>query len=140
MSTHACLLVVLLTQSDDEGKKPADKKKLAAAQDEEDEGHEFRFAKHRKGWFNRVFRRGEVADESKLLTFKKSLIKKALLKQNRELDEEAVQVFKSERQTHMQLLNMEAHVDQFHSLAVVADIMSYMGDRKSSKPPIEHAK
>jgi len=48
------------------------------------------------------------------LSFKKSLIKKAMLKQNRELDDEAVQTFKN--------------------------IMSYMGDRKSSKPPLEHAK
>ena len=63
---------------------------------------------------DRLFRTGNVMDESRLLSFKKSLIKKALLKQNRELDDEAVQTFKN--------------------------IMSYMGDRKSSKPPIEHAK
>lgn len=53
-------------------------------------------------------------DDSTLLTFKKSLIKKALLKQNRDLDAEAVQAFKN--------------------------VMSYMGDRKSSKKPIDHAK
>lgn len=82
--------------------------------EEEDEEHEFRFAKHRKGWFNRTFRVGEVHNENELLTFKKSLIKKALLKQNRDLDDEAVQSFKN--------------------------VMSYMGDRKSSKPPLDHAK
>lgn len=57
---------------------------------------------------------GEVAGEDQLLQFKKSLIKKALLKQNRDLDAEAVQAFKN--------------------------VMSYMGDRKSSKAPVEHAK
>lgn len=82
--------------------------------EEEDEEHEFTFAKHRKGWFNRTFRVGNIHDEGTLLTFKKSLIKKALLKQNRDLDAEAVQAFKN--------------------------VMSYMGDRKSSKSPIEHAK
>lgn len=99
--------------SDDDGSSSAsDRKKLQ--EDDSAEGHEFRFAKHRNGIINRVFRTGKIFDESKLLTFKKSLIKKALLKQNRELDEEAVQTFKN--------------------------IMSYMGDRSSSKPPIEHAK
>lgn len=34
----------------------------------------------------------QTQDEEKLLSFKKSLIKKALLKQNRELDAEAIQV------------------------------------------------
>mmetsp|Transcript_11327 Transcript_11327/g.21550 ORF Transcript_11327/g.21550 Transcript_11327/m.21550 type:complete len:752 (-) Transcript_11327:204-2459(-) len=82
--------------------------------EEEEEEHEFTFAKHRKGWFNRTFRVGNIHDEGTLLTFKKSLIKKALLKQNRDLDAEAVQAFKN--------------------------VMSYMGDRKSSKSPIEHAK
>jgi len=86
----------------------------ANIQDEEEDEHEFRFAKHRHGWFNRTFRVGDVHDETALLTFKKSLIKKALLKQNRELDEQAVQCFKN--------------------------IMSYMGDRKSSKPQLSHAK
>ena len=81
---------------------------------EDEEDHEFTFAKHRKGWFNRTFRVGNVHDEGQLLTFKKSLIKKALLKQNRALDPEAVQAFKN--------------------------VMSYMGDRKSSKTSIEHAK
>lgn len=96
--------------SEDEG-GASDRKKL---EEDDTEGHEYRFAKHRNGFVNRLFRTGKVFDESKLLTFKKSLIKKALLKQNRELDEEAVQTFKN--------------------------IMSYMGDRSSSKPPIEHAK
>jgi hypothetical protein len=63
---------------------------------------------------NRILRRGDAHDASKLLTFKKSLIKKALLKQNRDLDAEAIQAFKN--------------------------VMSYMGDRKSSKKPIDHAK
>mgnify|MGYP001099448405 CR=1 FL=1 len=54
-----------------------------------------RFAKHRHGLFNRIFRIGDGFDESKLLSFKKSLIKKALLKMNRDLDAEAVQAFKS---------------------------------------------
>jgi hypothetical protein len=62
----------------------------------DDDNYEFRFAKHRKGWFNRTFRTGEIHDDAQLLTYKKSLIKKALLKQNRDLDAEAVQVFKSE--------------------------------------------
>lgn len=85
-------------------------------EDEQDDvGHSYRFAKHRKGFFNRLFRIGEVHDNTQLLTFKKSLIKKALLKQNRDLDEEAVQAFKN--------------------------IMSYMGDRSSSKKDqFEHAR
>jgi hypothetical protein len=80
----------------------------------EGEDHDFKFGKHRRGWLNRTFRIGEVHDESQLLTFKKSMIKKALLKQNRDLDEAAVQSFKN--------------------------VMSYMGDRKSSKLPVDHAK
>ncbi len=55
-----------------------------------------RFAKHRKGFFSRFFRTGQHHDEKKLLSFKKSMIKKALLKQNRDLDAEAVQNFKSQ--------------------------------------------
>jgi hypothetical protein len=90
----------------------AERKKLS----EEDgmDGSVYKLAKHRHGFFARVFRTGDVMGEDKLLSFKKSLIKKAMLKQNRELDDEAVQTFKN--------------------------IMSYMGDRKSSKPPLEHAK
>lgn len=83
-------------------------------EDEDGEAYEFRFAKHRHGWLNRTFRVGKAYDESQLLTFKKSLIKKALLKKNRDLDAEAIQAHKN--------------------------IMSYMGDRKSSKAPIEHAR
>jgi len=81
---------------------------------EESEDLAFIFAKHRHGFWNRKLRMGEVQGDSKLMTFKKSLIKKALLKKNRDLDMEAVQSFKN--------------------------VMSYMGDRKSSKPAIEHAK
>lgn len=85
-------------------------------EDEEEENYEeqFKFAKHRKGWFNRTFHTGKVNDEGTLLSFKKSLIKKALLKKNRDLDQECVQAFKN--------------------------IMSYMGDRNSSKPPMLHAR
>jgi hypothetical protein len=90
------------------------RQKVSDGADGEDGAHEFKFAKHRKGIFNRVFRLGGAHDESTLLSFKKSLIKKALLKQNRDLDEAAVQAFKN--------------------------VMSYMGDRKSSKKPSEHAK
>jgi len=81
---------------------------------EESEDLAFIFAKHRHGFWNRKLRMGEVQDDNRLMTFKKSLIKKALLKKNRDLDVEAVQSFKN--------------------------VMSYMGDRKSSKPAIEHAK
>jgi len=92
----------------------AEEKQKLDDDEDADEEHEFTFAKHRKGWFNRTFRMGNIHDEQQLLTFKKSLIKKALLKQNRDLDAEAVQAFKN--------------------------VMSYMGDRKSSKSPIDHAK
>lgn len=78
------------------------------------EGNKFRFAKHRKGWLNRTFHLGGAFDEKTLLSFKKSLIKKSLLKQNREYDAEAVQAFKN--------------------------LMSYMGDRRSHKSDIGHAK
>jgi MyTH4 domain/FERM central domain/PTB domain (IRS-1 type)/RA like domain/WW domain len=84
-----------------------------SSDDEDDQQIEFRFAKHRHGWFNRTFRMGEVFDEEKLLSFKKSMIKKALLKKNRDLDDKAVQAFKN--------------------------IMSYMGDRATSKDPAGHA-
>lgn len=81
---------------------------------DEEGGGEYRMAKHRKGFFNRLFHFGEQLDDEKLLSFKKSLIKKALLKQNRNLDAEAIQSFKN--------------------------IMSFMGDRSSSKGPLDHAK
>jgi len=82
--------------------------------DEETNG-EFHFAKHRKGFFNRVLRtKSSIMDNDKILTWKRTCIKKALLKQNRQLDREAIQAFRN--------------------------VMSYMGDRSSSKPPIDHAK
>lgn len=74
----------------------------------------FQFAKHRKGFINRAFHIGRAFDETKLLSYKKSLIKKALLKQNREYDAEAIQSFKN--------------------------IMSYMGDRKTTKNDEGHAR
>ena len=72
------------------------------------------FSKHRKGWFKRTFRVGKEFTHDKLMSYKKSLIKKSLLKENRHLDTVAVQLFKN--------------------------IMSYMGDRKSSKNCKEHCK
>jgi len=72
------------------------------------------FSKHRKGWFKRTFRVGKEFTHDKLMSYKKSLIKKSLLKENRHLDAVAVQLFKN--------------------------IMSYMGDRKSSKNGKEHCK
>ena len=72
------------------------------------------FAKHRKGWFKRTFRVGKEFTHDKLMSYKKSLIKKSLLKENRHLDTVAVQLFKN--------------------------VMSYMGDRKSSKGCKEHCK
>eukprot|EP00466_Bigelowiella_natans_P016396 jgi/Bigna1/87301/estExt_fgenesh1_pg.C_190002 len=74
----------------------------------------YELTKHRKGFLNRVFRLGKAHDADKLLTFKKSLIKKSLLKTNRQHDEQAIQMFKN--------------------------IMSFMGDRKSSKDPAAHAR
>ncbi len=96
------------------GGSSAPKKKADSDDEQEETTHEFKFAKHRKGFFSRFFRTGAHHDEKKLLSFKKSMIKKALLKQNRDLDAEAVQNFKN--------------------------VMSYMGDRSSSKGPIDHAK
>jgi hypothetical protein len=74
----------------------------------------FRFSKHRKGLMNRILHLGDAHDEKTLLSFKKSMIKKALLKQNRDFDQEAIQSFKN--------------------------IMSYMEDRKSSKADTGHVK
>lgn len=89
---------------------------LSRDSDSEDEGNgEFHFAKHRKGLFNRILRtKSSIMDNEKILTWKRTCIKKALLKQNRQLDKEAIQAFRN--------------------------VMSYMGDRSSSKPPIDHAK
>merc|ERR1712070_365477 len=79
--------------------------------DDEDAGAPgYELTKHRKGYFKRLLRIGKPHDADKLLTFKKSLIKKSLLKMNRPHDEMAIQMFKN--------------------------IMSFMGDRKSTKPPI----
>jgi myosin-7 len=78
------------------------------------EEYKYQFAKHRHGFWNRLMRTGGVADADTLLTFKRTLIKKALLKQNRHLDAEAVQAFKN--------------------------VMSFMGDRVSGKDEIEHAR
>jgi hypothetical protein len=100
---------------EDGGGGGKDGKKDEDGPEEEEEGStEITFAKHRKGRINRFLRRGPIADDTTILTFKKSLIKKALLKSNRHLDAEAIQAFKN--------------------------VMSYMGDRKSSKQPIDHAK
>lgn len=86
-----------------------------AYSDSDDEQQQFRFAKHRKGAIARFFRtKGSIMNEERILSWKKTLIKKALQKQNREQDEECIQAFKN--------------------------IMSYMGDRSSSKGPIQHAK
>jgi acyl-CoA-binding protein len=81
--------------------------------DPDDEEFAFLFAKHRKGFFHRLMRSGHVLDRQEIMTYKKSLIKKALLKQNRHLDKDAVQTFKN--------------------------IMSYMGDRESSRDSTRHA-
>ena len=75
---------------------------------------DLQFSKHRHGWFKRTFRVGQVQSADRLLQFKKSLIKKSLLKANRHLDAIACQLFKN--------------------------LMSYMGDRKSSKGCKEHCK
>lgn len=74
----------------------------------------YTFTKHRKGFFNRLLRIGHIFDDEELLSFKKSLIKKSLLKTNRALDDKAIQMFKN--------------------------IMSFMGDRKSGKKAIDHAR
>lgn len=95
------------SDGDGDGKKGDD-------EEMKDGEHKFRLAKHRHGYWNRLWHTGETVDQKKLLSFKKSLIKKSLLKQNREYDAEAVQSFKN--------------------------IMSYMGDRRSHKPDWGHAK
>jgi len=101
---------------DDKDKKHGGGRKIL----DDDEGEEligglkFRFAKHRKGLMNRILHLGGSHDEKTLLSFKKSLIKKALLKQNREYDQEAIQSFKN--------------------------VMSYMGDRKSHKSDVGHTR
>eukprot|EP00475_Leptophrys_vorax_P012380 TRINITY_DN18819_c0_g1_i3.p1 TRINITY_DN18819_c0_g1~~TRINITY_DN18819_c0_g1_i3.p1 ORF type:complete len:862 (-),score=242.99 TRINITY_DN18819_c0_g1_i3:43-2628(-) len=71
-------------------------------------------AKHRKGWVKRTFHIGAAHEEKVLLSFKKSLIKKAIMKRNRSHDKECVQFFKN--------------------------VLSYMGDRKSSKSDVQHCR
>lgn len=68
----------------------------------------------RKGWVKRTLNVGPVYEDNTMLSFKKSLIKKALLKKNRDFDKEAMQSFKN--------------------------VMSYMGDRKSTKSPVDHVR
>jgi len=77
-------------------------------------GRGYEFTKHRHGFINRILRRGTPHDAEQLLTYKKSLIKKSLLKANRPRDKQAIQMFKN--------------------------IMSFMGDRESSKDHWGHAK
>jgi hypothetical protein len=107
--------MVKLKQALNERENEAIRKTVVANKEdeEEEELEELRFAKHRHGWFNRTFRAGKVADEEELLSFKKSIIKKALLKKNRDLDKECIQCFKN--------------------------VMNYMGDRKTSKSPNANA-
>lgn len=104
----------LLSESDDE--ENAEDVNPARLLDDDDplDSAKFQFAKHRKGWVNRTFHLGQTLDEKELLTFKKSEIKKALLKQNREFDVQAIQSFKN--------------------------IMSFMGDRHSGKKSSGHVK
>jgi hypothetical protein len=78
------------------------------------EGIEFELTHHRKGLLKRVFHLGKSHDRETMLSFKKSLIKKSLLKENRSKDALAIQCFKN--------------------------IMSYMGDRKSVKADVQHAR
>lgn len=59
------------------------------------EAAKLKFSKHRKGWMNRILKIGDAQDFSKLLTFKRTIIKKSLLKQNRDYDELCIQSFKS---------------------------------------------
>lgn len=77
----------------------------------------------------------------KIMTFKKSLIKKALLKQNRNLDAVAVQAFKSTLCTVARAIacGVAPSLTSIAVASLLSDVMSYMGDRKSSKPPMEHA-
>mmetsp|Transcript_13719 Transcript_13719/g.20714 ORF Transcript_13719/g.20714 Transcript_13719/m.20714 type:complete len:518 (+) Transcript_13719:143-1696(+) len=91
--------------------------KITEEKEEEDEGigaAGYELTKHRHGVINRVLRLGQAHDANRLLSFKKSLIKKSLLKMNRPRDEQCVQMFKN--------------------------IMSFMGDRHSSKDPAGHAR
>lgn len=70
----------------------------------------FDFTKTNQNWFGR----GKKVDLDELLTFRKELIKAPLLRKNRHYTAEAIQMFKN--------------------------IMSYMGDRPSSKNDIGHVR
>lgn len=88
---------------------------LRDSDSDDDDGQQIKLTKNYKGFLKRFLRqKKDIQDSETVLSFKKSMIHKALLKQNRELDTQCVQLFKN--------------------------IMSYMGDRSSSKGPVEHAK
>jgi hypothetical protein len=74
---------------------------------------ELRLTKHRSGWINRFFRLGDPHSPTKLLSFKKTPIRKALLKLNRKFDKLCVEYFRN--------------------------IMAFMGDREVSNSKEEHA-
>eukprot|EP00475_Leptophrys_vorax_P026043 TRINITY_DN3649_c1_g1_i1.p1 TRINITY_DN3649_c1_g1~~TRINITY_DN3649_c1_g1_i1.p1 ORF type:complete len:829 (+),score=234.58 TRINITY_DN3649_c1_g1_i1:352-2487(+) len=95
---------------DDAGSEDGDEPEIEMRPD----GIKFELTHHRKGFLNRVFHLGKSNNRETLLSFKKSIIKKSLLKENRSKDALAIQCFKN--------------------------IMSYMGDRKSLKQEVFHAK
>jgi hypothetical protein len=82
---------------EDEDEKSEDEKNS----DEEEEvemtptGIKFQFARHRKGLINRIFHLGKANDEQTMLSYKKTIIKKSLLKENRKNDALAIQSFKN---------------------------------------------
>lgn len=78
----------------------------------------FTFAQHRKGFWNRYLHRGAAQDEKHLLTFKKSVIKKAILKRNRRFDAEATQFFKN-LMGYMGDLNKTSKATEFHAQKLV---------------------
>eukprot|EP00466_Bigelowiella_natans_P019888 jgi/Bigna1/137165/aug1.37_g11873 len=86
---------------------------VSSGEDDAEENKEYVMAKHRKGFFRRLLHLGSAHSDDSLLTFKKSLIKKSLLKCNRDKDDIAIQTFKN--------------------------IMSFMQDRSTSKSVEEHA-
>lgn len=100
--------------SDEDQDTPTAARLLDDDEDEPMNQTKFDMNVHRKGWLNRTFRMGRAMDEEQLLKFKKSLIRKALFKSNRDHDKEAIQSFKN--------------------------IMSFMGDRNTHKSPAGHAK
>eukprot|EP00954_Amorphochlora_amoebiformis_P013109 1027049-Amorphochlora_amoeboformis.AAC.1 len=113
--------------------------KATGADDDEDassddgvgaEGYEL--TKHRKGRLKRWFRIGKAHDAAQLLSFKKSIIKKSLLKCNRPHDEQMVQMFKN-------IMVGTYHIEL--SMGFIFGFrQSFMGDRESSKPPVAHAR